>query len=314
MPVSLHLISFWSTFKMQVVSTLVNFYTYMKLIRFGKAGQEKPGVELPDGTRIDTSAFGEDYTEQFLGNNGPSRLSQWLKTNQQTCPKLSAGERLGPPITRPSKIVCIGLNYSDHASESNMQLPSEPVVFFKSTTAIVGPNDDLTIPRNSKKTDWEVELAVVIGKKASYVDENDANDYIAGYLLHNDYSEREFQLERMGQWVKGKSCDTFAPIGPWLVTTDEIKDVNNLRLWLTVNGKKVQDGNSKNLVFKIPFLISYLSQFMTLLPGDIISTGTPAGVGLGQKPEPIYLKPGDVVELGIDGLGESRQVAVEYRK
>lgn len=286
----------------------------MKLIRFGKPGKEKPGIELPDGTRLDTTVFGEDYSEQFLENDGLTRLAQWLKNNQSNCPKVSAEERLGPPITRPSKIVCIGLNYSDHATESNMQLPSEPVVFFKSTTAIVGPNDNLIIPRNSKKTDWEVELAVVIGKKASYVDEKDADDYIAGYLLHNDYSEREFQLERMGQWVKGKSCDTFAPIGPWLVTKDEIKDVNNIRLWLSVNGKMMQDGNSKNLVFKIPFLISYLSQFMTLLPGDIISTGTPAGVGLGQKPEPVYLVPGDVVELGIDGLGKSRQVAVQFGK
>jgi 2-keto-4-pentenoate hydratase/2-oxohepta-3-ene-1,7-dioic acid hydratase in catechol pathway len=286
----------------------------MKLIRFGKPGQEMPGIELPDGTRLDTSAFGEDYTEQFLESNGPERLRQWLTAHQEACPKINNQERLGPPLVRPSKLVCIGLNYSDHATESNMQLPTEPVVFFKSTTAIVGPNDDLVIPRNSKKTDWEVELAVVIGKRASYVEEKDAHQYIAGYLLHNDYSEREYQLERMGQWVKGKSCDTFAPIGPWLVTPDEIKDVNQLRLWLSVNGKMVQDGNSKNLVFKIPFLIAYLSQFMTLLPGDIISTGTPAGVGLGQKPEPWYLKPGDVVELGIDGLGQSRQVAVAFGK
>jgi 2-keto-4-pentenoate hydratase/2-oxohepta-3-ene-1,7-dioic acid hydratase in catechol pathway len=286
----------------------------MKLIRFGKPGKEKPGLQLPEGTKIDTSAFGEDYSEQFFENNGLARLADWLKSNQQSCPKVSVLERLGPPLTRPSKIVCIGLNYSDHASESNMQLPSEPVVFFKSTTAIVGPDDNLIIPRNSKKTDWEVELAVVIGKKVSYVEEKDAEQYIAGYLLHNDYSEREFQLERMGQWVKGKSCDTFAPIGPWLATTDEIKDVNNLRLWLTVNGKMMQDSNSRNLVFKIPFLISYLSQFMTLLPGDIISTGTPAGVGLGQKPEPLYLKPGDIIELGIDGLGTGRQEAVQFGK
>ena len=223
----------------------------MKLIRFGKFGQEKPGIELPDGKRLDTSAFGEDYTEQFLGNNGLARLSEWLKNNQSACPAVSAQERLGPPITRPSKIVCVGLNYSDHATESNMQLPSEPVLFFKSTTAICGPNDKLIIPKNSKKTDWEVELAVVIGKKATYVEEQDARDYIAGYMLHNDYSEREFQIERMGQWVKGKSCDTFAPLGPWLVTADEIKDADNLRLWLTVNGKTVQDGNSKNLYMEI---------------------------------------------------------------
>ena len=286
----------------------------MKLIRFGKAGQEKPGLELPDGTRIDTSAFGEDYTEQFLTNNGIARLAEWLKTNQANCPKVAAGERLGAPLLRPSKIICIGLNYIDHAKESNMAVPTEPVVFFKATTAICGPNDELVIPKNSIKTDWEVELAVVIGKRASYIEEKDANNYIAGYMLHNDYSERAFQLERNGQWVKGKSCDTFAPLGPWLVTADEIKDAHNLRLWLTVNGKIMQDGNSNNLIYKIPFLIAYLSQFMTLLPGDIISTGTPAGVGLGQKPEPVYLKAGDVVELGIDGLGRSRQVAVAYNK
>lgn len=284
----------------------------MKLIRFGKAGQEKPGLELPNGKRIDTSAFGENYTEQFLAGNGIARLAEWLITHQDDCNEVAAGERLGPPLVRPSKIVCIGLNYSDHAKESNMAVPTEPVVFFKSTTAICGPNDQLVIPKNSTKTDWEVELAVVMGKKASYIDEKDAEGYIAGYMLHNDYSERAFQLERNGQWVKGKSCDTFAPIGPWLVTPDEIADINNVRLWLTVNGKPMQDGHSSNLIYKIPFLISYLSQFMTLLPGDIISTGTPAGVGLGQKPEPVYLKPGDVVELGIDGLGSSKQVAVAY--
>jgi 2,4-diketo-3-deoxy-L-fuconate hydrolase len=286
----------------------------MKLIRFGKPGREKPGIELPDGKRLDTSAFGQDYTEEFFSNNGLAKLSKWLTDNQASCPEVDKEVRLGPPVNRPSKIVCVGLNYSDHATESNMQLPSEPVIFFKSTTAICGPNDNVIIPKNSKKTDWEVELAVVIGKKATYVEENEAKDHIAGYMLHNDYSEREFQIERMGQWVKGKSCDTFAPLGPWLVTADEIKDVDNLRLWLTVNGKTMQNGNSKNLVFKVPFLVSYISQFMTLLPGDIISTGTPAGVGLGQKPEPWYLKAGDVIELGIDGLGSSKQVAVQFGK
>jgi 2,4-diketo-3-deoxy-L-fuconate hydrolase len=286
----------------------------MKLIRFGNPGQEKPGIELPDGKRLDTSAFGEDYTEQFFSSDGLARLSKWLTNNQSSCPEVSQDVRLGPPLARPSKIVCVGLNYKDHAAESNMQLPTEPVLFFKSTTAICGPNDNLIIPKNSTKTDWEVELAVVIGKKASYVEESEANNYIAGYVLHNDYSEREFQLERMGQWVKGKSADSFAPLGPWLVTADEIKDVDNLRLWLTVNGQVKQDGNTKNLVFKVPYLISYISQFMTLLPGDIISTGTPAGVGMGQKPEPWYLQPGDVVELGIEGLGSSRQVAVQFGK
>ena len=286
----------------------------MKLIRFGKAGKEKPGIELEGGKRIDVSSFGEDYTEQFFETDGIRRLAEWVDTNKNSCPAVSDTERLGSPLYRPSKLICIGLNYSDHAAESNMQLPTEPIIFFKATTAIIGPNDNVVIPRDSTKTDWEVELAVVIGKKASYVEEKDADDYIAGYVLHNDYSERAFQLERAGQWVKGKSCDTFAPLGPWLVTKDEIKDVNNLRLWLTVNGKTFQDGNSKNLIFKIPYLVSYLSQFMTLLPGDIITTGTPAGVGLGQKPDPVYLKAGDVVELGIEGLGQSRQQLVDWSR
>lgn len=284
----------------------------MKLIRFGNDSLEKPGIEAANGEWLDVSAFGEDYNEDFFAGNGPERLANWLKQHQSACPRVPKDTRLGAPVKKPSKIICIGLNYSDHATESNMQLPAEPVVFFKSTTAICGPNDDLVIPRNSRKTDWEVELAVVIGKKASYVEEKEAMEYVAGYCLHNDYSEREFQLERSGQWVKGKSCDTFAPLGPYLVTKEEIGDVNQLRLWLTVNGKMMQNGNTKNLVFKIPFLVSYVSQFMALLPGDIISTGTPAGVGLGQKPEPVYLKPGDVVELGIDGLGSSRQTAKAF--
>lgn len=286
----------------------------MKLIRFGHPEKEKPGIELKSGKRIDVSAFGEDFTPHFFATDGVRRLGEWLKSNESACPEISASERLGSPLNNPSKLICIGLNYSDHAAESNMELPKEPIIFFKSTTAIVGPNDDVVIPRNSTKTDWEVELAVVIGKKASYIEEKDAMDYVAGYALHNDYSERAFQLERSGQWVKGKSCDTFAPLGPWLVTPDEISDVNNLRLWLKVNGKTMQDGNSKNLIFNIPFLIAYISEFMTLLPGDIISTGTPAGVGLGQKPAPIYLRAGDVVELGIDGLGQSRQVMVTWKK
>ncbi|MBY0537282.1 MAG: fumarylacetoacetate hydrolase family protein [Chitinophagaceae bacterium] len=282
----------------------------MKLIRFGAVDAEKPGVLLADGTRLDVSAFGEDYTEQFFATDGLTRLKNWLSNNQASCPVVSNEVRLGPPTTRPSKIICIGLNYSDHAKESNMQLPPEPVVFFKATSAICGPNDPLIIPRNSTKTDWEVELAVVIGKRASYVSEEEALNYVAGYMLHNDYSERAFQLERAGQWVKGKSCDSFAPLGPFLATPDEIKDVHNLRLWLSVNDKMYQDGNTSNLVFKIPFLISYLSEFMSLLPGDIISTGTPAGVGLGQKPDPIYIKKGDVIKLGIEGLGESTQTAI----
>jgi 2-keto-4-pentenoate hydratase/2-oxohepta-3-ene-1,7-dioic acid hydratase in catechol pathway len=282
----------------------------MKLVRFGEAGKEKPGVMI-DGDIFDVSAFVKDFDEDFFASNGLQNLKQQLAGTQ--LPKVDSGVRLGEPVRRPSKIVCIGLNYKDHAAETNAQIPTEPIIFFKSTSAIVGPNDDLIIPKNSKKTDWEVELAVVIGKKASYVEESDALNYVAGYMLHNDYSEREFQIERNGQWVKGKSCDTFAPLGPFLATPDELADVHNLRLWLTVNGKIMQDGNTSNLIFNIPFLISYVSQFMTLLPGDIISTGTPAGVGLGQKPEPWYLKPGDVVELGIDGLGSSKQQVKAYQ-
>lgn len=281
----------------------------MKLLRIGPSGQEKPALLWNDSYR-DVSSLVKDYDTRFFGEEGWKKLQALDKRELNALPQLDAGSRLGCPIAAPSKIICIGLNYADHAAESNMQLPAEPVVFFKATSAITGPNDPLQIPRASVKTDWEVELAVVIGKKASYVSEADALDHVAGYVLHNDYSEREFQLERGGQWVKGKSCDTFAPIGPWICTPDEISDINNLRLWLTVNGKTYQDGNTSNLVFKIPFLISYLSQFMSLLPGDIISTGTPAGVGLGQKPAPVYLKAGDIVELGIDGLGSSRQQAV----
>jgi 2-keto-4-pentenoate hydratase/2-oxohepta-3-ene-1,7-dioic acid hydratase in catechol pathway len=215
--------------------------------------------------------------------------------------------RLGPPVAGSKNIICIGLNYADHARETGAKVPEEPIIFFKATSSLTGPNDPVTIPPGSQKTDWEVELAVVIGARASYVEEKDAMAHVAGYCLHNDYSERAFQLERGGQWVKGKSCDTFAPLGPWFVSADEIADVNNLRLWLRVNGRTMQDGHTGNLIFKIPFLVSYLSQFMTLLPGDIISTGTPAGVGLGMNPQ-VYLKPGDVVECGIDGLGKSTQV------
>ena len=283
----------------------------MKLIRFGVPGQEKPGLQLPDNRRIDASAFGEDYTEQFFATDGLTRLQAWAEANATTAPEVSPETRLGPPIARPSKIICIGLNYSDHAKETNSPTPKEPIVFFKATSSLVGPNDDLIIPKNSEKTDWEVELAVIIGKKTSYVEESEALNYVAGYALHNDYSERAFQLERGGQWVKGKSCDTFAPLGPFMATKDEITDVHNLRLWLTVNGEKKQDGNTSNLIFNVPLVVSYLSQFMTLLPGDIISTGTPAGVGLGFNP-PQYLKPGDVVELGIENLGSSKQQVKAY--
>jgi len=282
----------------------------MKLIRFGEAGNEKTGVII-NNKRYDTSAFGEDYDERFFETDGLKRLEQFISNSNLL--QVSDDIRLGCPIGRPSKIVCIGLNYSDHARETNATPPPEPVIFLKSTTAIVGPNDDIIIPKDSVKTDWEVELALVIGKKASYADESDALNYIAGYVLHNDVSEREFQLERSGTWDKGKGCDTFAPIGPFLATPDEIADPHNLRLWLKLNGQIMQDGNTSNFIFNIPHLIAYTSRFMTLLPGDIISTGTPAGVGLGMKPN-LYLKPGDVIELGIDGLGYASQKLVPYVK
>lgn len=282
----------------------------MKLIRYREGGKVKPGVIL-NGKYVSVADFVNDYDEAFFESGGLSRLESLLREKSGELPEVSSGVELDAPVARPSKLVCIGLNYVDHALETNATPPPEPVIFMKSTTAIVGPNDNVIIPKNSVKTDWEVELALVIGKKASYVEEADAMDYVAGYLLHNDYSEREFQVERSGQWTKGKGCDTFAPLGPWLATKDEIADVNNLRLWLKVNGKMMQDGNSSNLIFKIPFLIAYTSQFMTLLPGDIISTGTPAGVAFGMKDQP-YLRHGDVVELGIDGLGESKQRLVAY--
>lgn len=284
----------------------------MKLLRFGESGKEKPGILL-NNEIVDVSSFGEDFGEAFFANDGISRLEQWFESRKSSLPRAAKNVRIGAPFTRPSKIVCIGLNYSKHAAESKMPLPTEPIIFFKSTTSFSGPNEDVIIPKNSKKTDWEVELAVVIGKRASYVEEARAMDYVAGFCLHNDYSEREFQLERNGQWVKGKSADTFAPLGPWLATKDELPNYNNLRLWLKVNGKTLQDSNTNDLIFGVPVLISYTSQFMTLLPGDVISTGTPAGVGMGLTP-PTYLKPGDVVELGIDGLGEQKQIARAWKK
>ncbi|SHG12842.1 2-keto-4-pentenoate hydratase/2-oxohepta-3-ene-1,7-dioic acid hydratase (catechol pathway) [Flavobacterium fluvii] len=284
----------------------------MKLIRFGEAGKEKPGVLIGE-KRWDVSSIVTDYNEAFFEENGLEKLKKALESNP-SLPEVADTVRLGSPVARPSKIICIGLNYVDHCVETGAPIPTEPIIFFKSTTALCGPNDDLVIPKNSEKTDWEIELAFVVGKKASYVDEADAMDYVAGYCLHNDYSERAFQLERGGQWAKGKGCDTFAPLGPFMATTDEIADVNNLSMWLTVNGKTYQNSNSLNLVFKIPYLVHYLSQFMTLLPGDVISTGTPPGVGLGIKPNPVYIKAGDVIELGMEGLGSSKQVAVAYKK
>jgi 2-keto-4-pentenoate hydratase/2-oxohepta-3-ene-1,7-dioic acid hydratase in catechol pathway len=284
----------------------------MKLIRFGNIGQEKPGIQLANGTRIDISAFGEDYDENFFGTEGIKRLRDWLVKNESNCPIVEEEIRLGTPMVRPSKIVCVGLNYAQHAAESGMEVPKEPVLFFKATSALVGPNDDLIIPKGSEKTDWEVELAVVIGKKAAYVEEADALDHVAGYVLHNDYSERAFQLERSGQWVKGKSCDSFAPVGPFIATKDEIKDPNNLNLGLKLNDEMMQNSSTSDFIFNIQQVVSHISQFMTLLPGDIISTGTPFGVGLGLNP-PTYLKPGDVVELGIEGLGTSKQMVKAYK-
>ncbi|KAF2330629.1 fumarylacetoacetate hydrolase family protein [Flavobacterium daemonense] len=283
----------------------------MKLIRFGEPGKEKPGILIGE-KRYDVSSIVTDYNEAFFEEDGLAMLRRVLGRNP-ALPEVGADVRLGSPVARPSKIICIGLNYVDHCVETNAPIPTEPIIFFKSTTSLCGPNDDLIIPKNSEKTDWEIELAFVVGKKASYVEESEALDYVAGYALLNDYSERGFQIERGGQWAKGKGCDTFAPLGPFLATQDEIKDVNNIPMWLKVNGKKFQNSNTSNLVFKIPFLVHYLSQFMTLLPGDIISTGTPPGVGLGIKPDPIYIKPGDVIELGMDGLGSSTQTAVAYK-
>jgi len=283
----------------------------MKLIRFGEPGKEKPGVLLQDRTPVDVSAVASDYDEAFFEGGGLQKLSLWLKKNEASAPRVPASVRLGPPIQRPSKIVCIGLNYRDHAAETKAEPPKEPVLFFKSTTSLVGPNDSLMMPKNSGKVDWEVELAVIVGKRALYVSKEKALDYVAGYALHNDYSERHFQLERGGQWVKGKSADTFAPLGPFLATPDEVPNVSNLPMWLKVNGIMRQNSSTSNMIFDVATLVAYVSQFMTLLPGDVISTGTPAGVGLGMNP-PLYLKAGDVVELGIDGLGESRQQVIAY--
>ena len=284
----------------------------MKLIRFGTINKEKPGVLLPNGTKLDVSAFVSDYNEDFFGNNGIEKLQIWLDNNQENCPIVEDTIRLGAPLVRPSKIVCVGLNYAKHAAESGMDVPQEPVLFFKATSAIVGPFDNIIIPKSSTKTDWEVELAVVIGKTASYVSESEALNHVAGYVLHNDVSERAFQLEQSGQWVKGKSCDTFAPIGPFIATAEEIDNPNNLNLWLKVNGAEMQNSSTSDFIFNIQQVVSYISQYMTLLPGDIISTGTPFGVGLGLTP-PRYLKDGDVIELGIEGLGTSRQTCIAYK-
>jgi 2-keto-4-pentenoate hydratase/2-oxohepta-3-ene-1,7-dioic acid hydratase in catechol pathway len=282
----------------------------MKLIRFGETGKEKPGICIND-INYDVSGFIHDYNAAFFTNGGLQHLAWMTEQHKTMLRKIPDGTRIGCPVATPSKIICIGLNYADHAKETGAATPPEPILFLKATSSVNGPYDDIIIPKDSVKTDWEVELAVVILKRASYVEEEAAMDYVAGFTLHNDVSERAFQLEMGGTWDKGKGCDSFAPLGPWLVTKDELTDTSNLRLWLKVNGQLMQDGNTANLIFNIPFLVAYTSRFMTLLPGDIISTGTPAGVGLGFKP-PVYLKPGDTVELGIDGLGSSKQNCVPY--
>src|SRR3982075_2073628 len=284
----------------------------MKMIRFGEATRETAGIVTDDATRLDVSAFVRDYDEAFFASDGVFQLQHWLKQNAASAPRVAPSVRLGPPIARPSKIVCIGLNFRDHAQESKMEIPKEPVIFFKATTSLVGPNDDLLMPKDGQKVDWEVELAVVIGKRVTYVEREEALEYVAGYVLHNDYSERAFQLERGGQWVKGKSADTFAPLGPFLVTRDEIPDTSRLGMWLKVNGVLRQKSSTSEMIFDVATLVSYVSQFMTLLPGDVISTGTPAGVGLGMKP-PQYLKADDVVELVIDKLGGSWQRVVAWQ-
>jgi 2-keto-4-pentenoate hydratase/2-oxohepta-3-ene-1,7-dioic acid hydratase in catechol pathway len=283
----------------------------MKLTRFLKDGTPTPGLFLDENTILDASSFGEDWNENFFGANGLARLEDWLSHNRDSAPTVQAADvTLAPAVARPPKLLCIGLNYAAHAAEGGLEPPAEPVLFSKATSAWSGPNDNIIIPRDSEKTDWEVELAFVIGKHAKYVAEEDAMDHIAGFAVHNDYSERAWQLEGTGQWVKGKSADTYAPFGPFLATTDEVPDPGNLRLWLKRNGETLQDSNTNDLIFSIPFLVSYVSRFMSLLPGDVISTGTPAGVGIGFNPN-IFVQEGDVFELGVDGLGTQRQVAVK---
>ncbi len=293
-------------------------HSKIKLFRFGSFENERPAVEYPDGTRLDVSKFGEDFNEKFFATGGVSRLQTWLSKNAKDCPKVASGERYGSCIARPSKIIAIGLNYVEHVKEGTKQgapvvLPKEPIIFMKATTAFCGPFDNAIIPKNSKKMDWEVELAVIIGKKASYVSEADAMSYVAGYSVMNDYSEREWQLEKDGsQWDKGKSADSFAPMGPYMILAQNVKDPQALDLWLKINGKIMQQANTRDMLFKIPTLISYISQHMTLLPGDVISTGTPSGVGSGRKP-PVFLKAGDVVELAVENFGTQKQIVVAYK-
>ena len=282
----------------------------MKLVRFGERGTERPGLLDADGTIRDLSGVIGDIEGDVLAPEGLMKLAA---LSPKSLPAVPAGVRLGPPVAGTGKFICIGLNYADHAAESGMDLPTEPIIFMKATSAICGPDDPIIIPRGSEKTDWEVELAVIIGKRAKYVTEAEAMDYVAGYAVTNDVSERGFQLERSGQWTKGKSADNFGQIGPWLLTRDEVDDPQNLSMWLKVNGEMRQNGSTRTMVFGVARLVSYLSQFMSLLPGDVISTGTPPGVGMGLKP-PRYLKPGDVVELGIESLGTQRQEVVADRE
>jgi 2-keto-4-pentenoate hydratase/2-oxohepta-3-ene-1,7-dioic acid hydratase in catechol pathway len=283
----------------------------MKLIRFGDPGRERPGVILPDGTGRDASAVADDWNESFFASDGIERLRRWIGSAAASAPVLKDGVRLGPPVARPSKIVCVGLNYRDHAAESGQAVPAEPVLFMKSSTALSGPFDPILIPPESTKLDWEVELAFVIGRRSAHVSERSASEHVAGYTVMNDVSERAFQIERGGQWVKGKSSDSFAPLGPWLVTPDEIPDPHALALSLKVNGQTVQNSTTSQMIFGVPQLVSYISRFMTLLPGDIVSTGTPSGVGLGFKP-PRYLKIGDIVEPSVHGLGTQRQTVAPW--
>ena len=283
----------------------------MKLVRWGALGAEKPGLVDLAGALRDLSGVIGDLDATALS---PQGLAALKKVDPESLPLVPAGARLGCPVANVSKLICVGLNYADHAKESGNPIPDEPVLFLKATSAIGGPNDDIVIPRGSVKTDWEVELGVVIGKRASYVEEAEALDHVAGYCTINDISERDFQLNRSGTWDKGKGCDTFGPVGPWLVTADEVGDPQGLGMWLEVNGRRVQDGSTRTMVFGVAKLVSYLSEFLTLEPGDIVTTGTPPGVGMGQKPEPWYLKPGDVMELGIDKLGIQRQQVVAWSR
>ena len=281
----------------------------MKLLRVGAKGAEKPAILAEDGSIRDLSGIVGDIGGEALTPEGLARIAG---TDIGVLPKLDAGQRIGPCVANVGKFICIGLNYADHAAETGAKIPEEPIIFMKATSAIIGPNDDVIIPKNAIKPDWEVELGVVIGKEARYVDEADAMEHVAGYCVVNDVSERHFQTERGGQWDKGKGCDTFGPIGPWLVTKDEVADPQNLKMWLEVDGKRYQDGSTKTMIFGVANVVAYVSQFMSLQPGDIISTGTPPGVGMGIKPDPVWLKPGNVMRLGIEGMGEQTQNVKAY--